>query len=112
MTVYYVPLTEREIELELGPENYAAYCREAQRQRREKEEWRSTLLGDPCAYCGGTAEQIDHVTPRHRGGRDDYANLAPACARCNQSKGTRSLLGHLGTRRLELDARLWAQGRP
>jgi 5-methylcytosine-specific restriction endonuclease McrA len=32
---------------------------------------------------------IEHIVPRHHGGTDDLANLALACARCNQSKGAR-----------------------
>ena len=32
---------------------------------------------------------IEHILPRHHGGTDDVENLAAACKRCNQGKGTR-----------------------
>lgn len=47
---------------------------------------RQDLLADPCVYCGGKAEEIDHIVPRSRGGTDETSNLAPACKRCNRSK--------------------------
>lgn len=47
-----------------------------------------------CAYCGTDFRRgnfgratLDHVVPRVQGGSDDYANLAPCCGACNQSKG-------------------------
>lgn len=46
-----------------------------------------------CTYCG-TEEgpfDIDHVHPISKGGTNDPANLAVACAACNRSKGARSL---------------------
>jgi len=42
---------------------------------------------EPCYYCGGTAESIDHLTPRSRGGTSHPGNKAPACLRCNGMKG-------------------------
>lgn len=47
---------------------------------------------DPCAYCGAVMEEPDHIVPRSRGGEDTAENLTASCARCNQSKGARSLL--------------------
>lgn len=45
-----------------------------------------------CQYCGATPGRqeltVDHVVPRSRGGRHDWANLATACKRCNQIKGS------------------------
>jgi hypothetical protein len=43
-----------------------------------------------CAYCGNDAEQLEHVIPRSRGGPDDWANIVPACKRCNYQKGTKT----------------------
>lgn len=41
----------------------------------------------PCIYCGSSKSiQLDHVIPIVRGGRHSIGNLAPACAKCNQSK--------------------------
>lgn len=45
-----------------------------------------------CQYCGEAPEQdrltVDHVVPRSRGGSHDWNNLATACTRCNQKKGS------------------------
>jgi 5-methylcytosine-specific restriction endonuclease McrA len=44
-----------------------------------------------CAYCGGAADTVDHVHPRSRGGRHEWANVVAACARCNHGKADRLL---------------------
>ena len=46
-----------------------------------------------CQYCGATAPHmtIDHVVPRHRGGRYTWQNLVTACERCNLKKGGRTI---------------------
>jgi hypothetical protein len=38
---------------------------------------------------GQTAGTIEHIEPSAHGGGDDVQNLALACARCNQRKGSR-----------------------
>ncbi len=43
-----------------------------------------------CGYCLGSAETIDHVMPRSRGGRHEWDNVVAACARCNHTKGDRT----------------------
>ena len=45
-----------------------------------------------CQYCGrkGGHLTLDHVFPRHRGGRDAWENLVTACRACNQRKGGRT----------------------
>jgi 5-methylcytosine-specific restriction endonuclease McrA len=48
-----------------------------------------------CAYCGDGADTMDHVVPRSRGGRHDWANVVAACRRCNHRKADR-LLGEIG----------------
>lgn len=45
-----------------------------------------------CAYCQAPSEQIDHVIPLARGGSHSIGNLAPACKKCNQSKGSKLLI--------------------
>lgn len=32
------------------------------------------------------ATQVDHITPRREGGRDNWANLQPLCAACHSKK--------------------------
>lgn len=59
-----------------------------------------------CAYCGKVFEpdrvlenksgwqvnwSLDHLIPKSKGGGDDYANLMPACTRCNSQKKDRDL---------------------
>ena len=47
-----------------------------------------------CQYCGKrfpTSDlSLDHVIPRSRGGRSDWANIVCACLRCNVRKGGRT----------------------
>lgn len=44
-----------------------------------------------CAYCGGRADTMDHITPRAAGGPHAWENVTAACRRCNAKKGDRSL---------------------
>lgn len=50
------------------------------------------LLNDPCSYCGGPAEHLEHIEPRSLGGPHDWTNLTASCGPCNRSKGNRLLL--------------------
>jgi len=43
-----------------------------------------------CQYCGGTADSIDHVMPRSRGGPHSWENVAAACRPCNLAKRDRT----------------------
>lgn len=54
-------------------------------------EYAAILAAGPCVYCGADAEHVDHVRPLSRGGWEHPANLVPACAWCNTSKGDRLL---------------------
>jgi 5-methylcytosine-specific restriction endonuclease McrA len=46
-----------------------------------------------CQYCGKYSLNltIDHVIPRHLGGRHIWSNVVTACASCNHRKGGRRL---------------------
>lgn len=46
-----------------------------------------------CQYCGRATRDltIDHVVPRHRGGRHEWENLVAACRTCNHRKGGKTL---------------------
>ncbi|MCL5960897.1 MAG: HNH endonuclease [Chloroflexi bacterium] len=46
-----------------------------------------------CQYCGSKSKEltIDHIVPRHRGGRHTWENLASACKGCNHRKGGKTL---------------------
>ncbi len=45
--------------------------------------------GSRCQYCGGPAENIDHVVPRSKGGPHVWENVVAACRRCNTRKEDR-----------------------
>lgn len=51
-----------------------------------------------CAYCGKaeTALEVEHITPKSRGGSNRVTNLTLACRSCNQRKGnqTAAEFGH------------------
>lgn len=48
-----------------------------------------TRDGHRCQYCGGRAENIDHVMPRSRGGQHVWENVVAACRACNTRKRDR-----------------------
>jgi 5-methylcytosine-specific restriction endonuclease McrA len=43
-----------------------------------------------CQYCGGPAENVDHVVPRSRGGGHTWDNVVAACRPCNARKENRA----------------------
>src|SRR6266511_222792 len=43
-----------------------------------------------CQYCGGSAENVDHVIPRSRGGGHTWENVVAACRKCNARKENRT----------------------
>ena len=45
-----------------------------------------------CQYCGKPAKDLtlDHVVPRHRGGKNTWDNIVAACVRCNHRKAGRT----------------------
>lgn len=47
--------------------------------------------GHRCQYCGGQAENIDHIVPRSRGGAHAWENVVACCRRCNTRKEDRLL---------------------
>lgn len=42
--------------------------------------------GHRCQYCGQSAENIDHVVPKSRGGRHTWDNVVACCRPCNARK--------------------------
>jgi len=46
-----------------------------------------------CQYCGKVTSEltIDHVVPRHLGGKHEWTNVVAACPSCNHRKGGRPL---------------------
>lgn len=47
--------------------------------------------GHQCAYCGKSANTVDHVQPKSRGGADSWDNLVAACVTCNNKKADKTL---------------------
>lgn len=45
--------------------------------------------GHRCQYCLGSAESLDHVIPKSRGGTNTWENVVACCRRCNIRKGNR-----------------------
>ena len=45
-----------------------------------------------CQYCGDKTEAltIDHIVPRSRGGKHEWANVVSACRKCNYRKAGRT----------------------
>jgi 5-methylcytosine-specific restriction endonuclease McrA len=43
-----------------------------------------------CQYCGATAENLDHVIPRSRGGLHTWENVVASCRKCNAKKEDRT----------------------
>lgn len=45
-----------------------------------------------CQYCGRQTRDLtlDHVLPRHRGGKHDWKNVVAACKPCNHRKAGRT----------------------
>lgn len=42
-----------------------------------------------CQYCGGDANEVDHIVPWSQGGGDEPGNLVACCRRCNLAKSNR-----------------------
>ena len=43
-----------------------------------------------CGYCSRSANTIDHVLPKSRGGKDTWENLVACCLKCNNSKSDKT----------------------
>ena len=43
-----------------------------------------------CIYCGGPANEADHIIAKVKGGDDSMENLVSACRMCNLRKGKKN----------------------
>lgn len=50
---------------------------------------------DLCVYCGKRAESTDHIHPTSEGGVNSWINFAPTCVKCNNAKGSLSVLAFM-----------------
>ena len=74
----------------------------APRQRLSDDDWLALLSAHEwaCLYCGQVvALEVDHIIPVRVGGSDALDNLAPACRRCNASKGAKLPLTWISSHR-------------
>lgn len=46
-----------------------------------------------CVVCGAPATDVDHITPKRRGGSDDESNLQALCSTCHNRKTNREMRG-------------------
>ena len=44
-----------------------------------------------CQYCGKTAESIDHILPKSKGGKNEWSNVVACCKKCNIIKADKFL---------------------
>lgn len=65
----------------------------------------TSLASDPCSYCGGLADTIDHIDPRALGGLNSPENVTAACKSCNSQKHKLPLLHFLLWKRIREDIR-------
>lgn len=61
----------------------------------EPQSWKDVVRADPCAYCGGPSETVEHVIPVSAGGKRSPGNEVGACVSCNASKSNTPLLRFL-----------------
>lgn len=64
--------------------------RVAEHRKRKRQE----LIGEPiksCAYCGRSANTVDHIKPISKGGPDVPENVVSCCKSCNSSKKDKDL---------------------
>lgn len=51
--------------------------------------------GGKCWFCGlRLAQDVEHLTPKARGGKNDYKNLVGACKLCNTAKAGHHMSGN------------------
>lgn len=56
----------------------------------EAQNWKCCWCGKECRPEPGyrNSVSLEHIVPRSEGGTDDIENLAMACVRCNNKRGT------------------------
>ena len=51
-----------------------------------------TLYDGRCGYCGKKDKHmtLDHIIPKSRGGKSEFANVVPSCLKCNNFKDNKT----------------------
>jgi 5-methylcytosine-specific restriction endonuclease McrA len=75
-----------------NPEISGAEYQQGELLGYEVREYLLEKWGRKCAYCGATGVplQVEHITPKARGGSNRVSNLTLACEKCNITKGTKT----------------------
>ncbi len=75
-----------------NPEISGIEYQQGELQGYEVREYLLEKWGRKCAYCGAedTPLEIEHITPKSRGGSNRVSNLTLACTPCNQTKGSQT----------------------
>jgi 5-methylcytosine-specific restriction endonuclease McrA len=91
-------LVKFDTQLMESPEISGAEYQQGELAGYELREYLLEKWGRKCAYCGATDTplEMEHLTPKSRGGSDRVSNLTLACHPCNQAKGnqTAAEFGH------------------
>ncbi len=74
------------------------HLRRVRQRDPEVKRYAILLMGDPCSYCDGSTDSLDHIEPLSRGGDSGWDNFTAACRSCNSTKNAKSLLEFLATR--------------
>ena len=82
------PEETREIKRAANRRRHGRKIRGAGVTARQWREIRAAFEGK-CAYCGASADTMDHVIPLSHGGQHEPGNVVPACKRCNFRKHTK-----------------------
>lgn len=84
---------------ETNPDKVREYAWLSNQQRRGNDRpdqlarlYRTTLLDDPCSYCGAAGGEIDHIEPIRAGARGEWQNLTASCRSCNARKNAKPFL--------------------
>lgn len=75
-----------------NPEVKGVEYQQGELQGYEVREYLLEKFKRKCAYCGktNTPLEIEHITPKSRGGSNRVSNLTIACHDCNQKKGSQT----------------------
>ena len=57
----------------------------------KRDEYRCRLCGIAARDGDHVRLEVDHITPRSKGGSDDVSNLWTLCFQCNRGKGVQEL---------------------
>lgn len=97
-------LVKFDMQAMMNPEISGIEYQQGELQGYEVREYLLEKFGRKCVYCGAKdiPLEIEHITPKSRGGSNRVSNLTLACHSCNQKKGTQTALefGHPNVQKL------------